>query len=398
MSEFFNLTIGLSAYSKWVLIRLIAKKTIGDELSKSELIELGCPHNKFKKVIEELQEINAISKLEAEHFKPGRPTLSYTFIYNSHDKIDRLKFTEMLAKVEGLELRVPIKLVWCFFVLNQDEFGYVENFSVSVIAKACKLKNVEVKTAIIKLVESKKIQQLATGCTFKENEPFTCEKNRLITKRPSAYTLSIPNNNSPIEHISTALVFNLLSSKKIKKDEYVGQFFNSLPTNINRRYRALFDIHLNNLFSGDSFELVKSYLADQPKNSIDNFRNTLNLLTVKCIKKILSYKNPKQHLSTLDVSNSLFGTTNIFQIDSKLYHLSNFITSFINIYVHSLLFISYAYFEASDSLRVKTYREYIYDIDNVKADVFVLKRYIFLCLNKNNLTSEVRVAFSSRIN
>lgn len=156
MNEFFNLTTGLSAYSKWVLIRLILKKTIEDELSKSDLIELGCPHNKFKKVIEELQEINAISKLEAEHFKRGRPALSYTFIYNGHDEIDRLKFTEMLAKLEGLGLRVPIKLVWCFFVLNQDEFGHVENFSVPVIAKACKLKNVEVKTAIIKLVKSKK--------------------------------------------------------------------------------------------------------------------------------------------------------------------------------------------------------------------------------------------------
>lgn len=397
MNKFFTSTASLSAYTKWVLIRLITGKIIGDELSKSDLIELGCPHNKFKKVMEELQEINAISKLEAQYFKPGRPTLSYTFIYNGHDKIDRLKFTEMLAKLEGLELRVPIKLVWCFFVLNQDEFGHVENFSVPVIAKACKLKNVEVQTAIIKLVKSKKIQQLATGCTFKENKPFTYEKNRLIAKRPSAYVLSIPNDNSSIEHISTALVFNLLSSKKIKKDEYVDQFFNSLLNNIDRRYRALFYIHLNNLFSGDSFELVKSYLADQPKNSIDNFRNTLTLLTVKCIKKILSYKNPKQHLSILDVSNSLFGTTNIFQMNSKLYHLSNFITSFINIYVHSLLFISYSYFEASASPRVKTYREYIYDIDDVKADVFVSKRHLFLCLNTNNPTSEARVSFSSKI-
>ena len=69
MNKFFTSTASLSAYTKWVLIRLITGKIIGDELSKADLIKLGCPHNKFKKVIEELQnsKVSTLS-LDDQHF------------------------------------------------------------------------------------------------------------------------------------------------------------------------------------------------------------------------------------------------------------------------------------------------------------------------------------------
>lgn len=402
MNEFFILTTSLSAHSKWVLIRLISKKTIGDELSKSDLIELGCPHNKFKKVVDELLKINAILVHNVEHIKKGRPSNSYIFIYDKYTEMNKLLSSEMLAQIEGEDFRVPVKIVWCFFCLNKDEFGFVENLSVPVIAKACKLKNVEVKTAIAQLVASNKIQQLTTGCTFKKNGLFTHEENLSITKRASAYALSIPNYDTVDELKATPLNFNFnlfLSSKEAKTEDYVSSICNSLPINIANRYKVLFDVHLKRLFSKHSLELFKSYLADQPKNSIDNFRRTLGLLVVKCIKKIISYKNRKQHLSILDISKSLFGTTDIFHMNSNLYHLSSFITSYIKVYVNCFLFNTYVYFKKSTPSRVnvKTYRNYISEIDNFKADAFFLNKKLFLHLNTNNLTPNVRIAFSSKI-
>lgn len=221
MNKFFTSTASLSAYTKWVLIRLITGKIIGDELSKADLIKLGCPHNKFKKVIEELQEINAISKLEVEHFKPGRPTLSYTFIYNGHDEIHRLKCTEMQAKLEGLELRVPIKLVWCFFVLNQDEFGYVVNFTLSNIAKACGLKDAEVKTAISQLIDLKFIQKAIKGCTLKKVEDKN-KRNVVKTggnnfKRSSCFKIMGDNHNKFIYLFTFPSLTNLESYANRKK-------------------------------------------------------------------------------------------------------------------------------------------------------------------------------------
>ncbi|MBB1341104.1 hypothetical protein H5158_05560 [Pseudoalteromonas sp. SR45-6] len=398
MNEFFTFTSNLSPYTKWVLIRLITGRVIGDKLSKADFLELGCTHNKFKKVIEELQEFNAILKHKTEHSKKGRPAESYIFIYDEHTEMTKSLPIEKLLKVEGKSFRVPVKIVWCFFVLNQDEFGHVENFSLPTIANACGLKTIEVKTAVTKLIEHDLITQLTRGCTFRKNEVFTYEENRLITKRPSAYSLSIPNYDSLDELNTTALDFNLLlSSKEVKIGDYVSSICNWLPSSFDIRYKVLFDVYLNGHFSGLTFELVKSYLADQPESSIDNFRSSLALLTIKCIKKILSCRNQKQHLSILDVSNSLFGTTDIFHMNSNLYHLSSFITSFINVYVNCLLFITYAYFKKSTPFRVKAYRNYISEIDNMKANVFVLKRNLFLCLNTNNLTPKVRIVFSSKI-
>ena len=400
MNKFFTLTTNLSSHAKWVLICLIIGREIGGEVYKVDFIKLGCPHNKFKKVVSELININAISVHNVEHIKKGRPAESYIFVYDKYTEINKLLPSKMLTEIEDKNFRVPVKIVWCFFCLNKDKFGYVENLSVPVIAKACMLKNVEVKTAIAQLVTSNKIQKLTTGCTFKKNKLFTYEENRLITKRPSAYALSIANYDTVVDLKATAFNFNfnlLLSSKEAKTGDFVSSICNSLPSNIDNRYKVLFEVYLNRLFSENSLGLVKSYLDDQPKNSIDNFLSSLQLLTVKCIKKIISYKNQKQHLSILDTSYSLFGTTDIFHMNSNLYHLSSVITSFIKVYVNCFLFIIYAYFERSAPLRVKAYRNYISEIDNMKADVFVLKRYLFLYLNINNLTPKVRIAFSSKI-
>jgi hypothetical protein len=392
MSEFFNLTTGLSAYSKWVLIRLIAEKNIGDELSKSDLIELGCPHNKFKKVIEELQEINAISKLEAKHFKRGRPTNSYTFSYNSHDKIDQLKFTEMLAKIEGLELRVPIKLVWYFFALNQDEFGHVENFSVPTIAKVCGLKNIEAKSAVTKLIEQGLILELTTGCTYKKSELMTHYINQDVTKRPSAYLVSPLHINGKVNIISTGIKINFNSVLNVAegdKDLYINNIIKSLPSS--KPLNSISYIQ-ENLMSEDMYNAFKIYLDMQPKNVLENFKSTLSLLLYKFLQ--LPPSNLKKRLSIINVSNSLFGTRDIFNMNSILFHLCSFITNCINLYSHSFLF--YVWF-SSEKISFRNIKAYLKKLSNIKIDIFINSHKLFIIDYSSRHSGDARDIYFSKI-
>ena len=168
MNKFFTLTANLSSHAKWVFFQLIIKKTLGINLSKGDIIELGCAHNKYLNVIHELQKFNAILKLEVEHKKRGRPSVSYDYVFEKHYEISQLIPRNILVELEDVELRTPTKLVWSFFLLNQDEFGYVENISKHEIAKACGLKITELKTAIKHLKNMKLLSQPVTGCTIKE--------------------------------------------------------------------------------------------------------------------------------------------------------------------------------------------------------------------------------------
>ena len=392
MNEFFILTTSLSAHSKWVLIRLISKKTIGDELSKSDLIELGCPHNKFKKVIEELQEINAISKLEAKHSKRGRPTLSYTFSYNSLDKIDRLKFTEMLAKIEGIELRVPIKLVWYFFALNQDEFGHVENFSVPTIAKVCGLKNIEAKTAVIKLIEEGLILELTKGCTYKKSELMTHYINQDVTKRPSAYLVSSLHINGKVKIISTGITINFNSVLNVAEGDkglYINNIIKAFPSS--KCLNSSKNIQ-EKLMSEDMYNAFKIYLDMQPKNVLDNLRSTLSLLFYKFLK--LPSSNPKKRLSIIHVSNSLFGTRDIFNMNSTLFHLCSFITNYINLYSHSFLF--HAFF-GSEQLSFRNIKAYLKKLSNIKIDISIKLYKLFIITHFSSYSDDVKDIYYSKI-
>lgn len=340
MNKLFTSTGSLSAHSKWILIRLITEKTIGDELSKSELIELGCPHNKFKKVIEELQEINAISKLEAEHFKPGRPTLSYTFIHNSHGKIERLKFTEMLAKLEGLELRVPIKLVWCFFVLNQDEFGYVVNFTLSNIAKACGLKDAEVKTAISQLIDLKLIQKAIKGCTLKKVEDEN--KNSIVEiggnnfKRSSCFKI-IGNNHNKFIYLFTSPSLTNLESHANRKKIYnlsgaLIDFFFSEKKRENVFLRLL-------RFEVDPLEHDFNFLCQQPKEVFSYFDGVLLKLVSMGLSYLLNGGTKIKPISQKDAFSHIFSPADYEVSAANLgYGTSYLIRNLANIYIHYILY------------------------------------------------------------
>lgn len=343
MSEFFNLTTGLSAYSKWVLIRLIAEKTSGDELSKSDLIKLGCPHNKFKKVIEELQEINAISKLEAKHFKRGRPTLSYTFSYHSHDKIDRLKFTEMLAKSEGLERRVPIKLVWYFFALNQDEYGYVESFSLPIIAKVCGLKNVEVKTAISKLIELNFIQQVIKGCTFKKIEIIGAKNERSLTrieennlKRSSCFKI-IEKNQNKFSYLFTLPSITHFDSSSGRKKIYsltglLLDFYSDKGIRENVFLRLL-------RYEVSPFEHDFNFLYQQHKEVFRYFDEVLLKLVSMGISHLINGETKIKPVCQKDTFNHIFSPADYeLSADNLGYGTSHLITKLANILIHYILY------------------------------------------------------------
>ncbi|WKD24194.1 hypothetical protein NDQ71_03610 [Pseudoalteromonas sp. KG3] len=231
MNEFFTFTSNLSPYTKWVLIRLITGRVIGDKLSKADFLELGCPHNKFKKVIEGLLEINAISKLGSKHFKRGRPTLAYSFIYDRPNEISKFISNEMLTKLEKLKLRVPVRLVWSFFVLNQDELGYIEGFSMADIDKACGLESTQLKTAIYLLKNKNLISQPVTGCTIKkyDNVKPNARKGSMGSqannlKRSSVFKIKKDNQASHIYLMTVPLTLINSQTKNKKSNLYTGGF------------------------------------------------------------------------------------------------------------------------------------------------------------------------------
>ena len=392
MNEFFTLTTGLSAYSKWILIRLIIGRTLGVELSKSDLIELGCPHNKITKVIDELLNIKAISKLKVEHFNRGRPKDCYNFIFNESIEMSKLIPNEMLLKIEGKDFRVPAKIVWCLFVLNQDKFGHVENFSVSTIANVCGLKNIEVKTAVTKLIEHNLILELTKGCTYKKSELMTHNINQDVTKRPSAYLVSSLHIPNKVNFISTGITINfnsLLNVAEGDKDLYINNIIKAFPSskclNSSKHIQE-------NLMSEDMYNAFKIYLDMQPKNVLDNLRSTLSLLFYKFLK--LPSSNPKKRLSIIHVSNSLFGTRDIFNMNSTLFHLCSFITNYINLYSHSFLF---HVFFGSEQLSFRNIKAYLKKLSNIKIDISIKLYKLFIINHFSSCSDDVKDIYYSKI-
>ncbi|WP_350603329.1 hypothetical protein [Pseudoalteromonas sp. SMN1298-MNA-CIBAN-0114] len=392
MNEFFTLTSSLSAYSKWVLIRLIVDKTIGDELSKTDFIERGCPYNKFNVVVGELLNIDAISKLKVEHFNRGRPKDCYNFIFNESIEMSKLIPNEMLSKIEGKDFRVPVKIVWSFFVLNQDKFGHVENFSVPTIANACGLKNIEAKTAVTKLIEHDLILELTKGCTYKKSELMTHYINQDVTKRPSAYLVSPLHINGKVNIISTGITINFNSVLNVAEGDkglYINNIIKAFPSskclNSSKHIQE-------NLMSEDMYNAFKIYLDMQPKNVLDNLRSTLSLLFYKFLK--LPSSNPKKRLSIIHVSNSLFGTRDIFNMNSTLFHLCSFITNYINLYSHSFLF--HAFF-GSEQLSFRNIKAYLKKLSNIKIDISIKLYNLFIINHFSSCSDDVKDIYYSKI-
>ncbi|MGR3983357.1 hypothetical protein [Pseudoalteromonas sp. 1181_04] len=395
MNEFFTFTTNLSPYTKWVLIRLITGRVIGDELSKADFIEFGCTHNKLVRVIEELQKINAISKLEFESFKRGRPALSYSFIYNCPNKIDKLIPSEMLAKLEGLKLRVPIKLVWSFFALNQDEQGYIEGFSVAKIAKACGLKVIEVKTAIEALKEKKIIFQVIRGCTLKA--PVITKNNTIIStfrnknlKRASCfrimsdtqqkflylvitpplttpYSLSRSKNRNSF----TAILLDFLSKENVKEKPLLNLLrFETKESNITTDY-CLYELQ---------------FLTQQPSHIFDYFDQILFKLVSQGLSHLLNHGTNIKPICEEDTFNLILSPAN-YEFATNLAGLisSYLITHLANILIHYILYAFYSHREKSDDLEDVDQAKYLTWIHSLnssrdKVDIQIIKTQIVVTL------------------
>ncbi|QCU73841.1 hypothetical protein [Pseudoalteromonas distincta] len=378
MNEFFTLTTNLSPHAKWILIRLIIGRVIGDEVSKVDFIELGCSHNKFKKVVDELLNINAISKLKTEHFKKGRPVDSYIFVYDKYTEMSKLLPSEKLTKIEDKDLRVPIKIVWCFFVLNEDEFGHVENFSVPTIANACGIKPMEVKTAVTKLKEQNFIIQITKGCTYKQNERFTYNEKRANPKRPSAYLVTNFDSQGELNMIQMGKIrfYPLLEIKNINKHIYKDNFIKSLCLNLDTSIgenSSLAKFQAEGLTSIHIFKVIKLHLAKQPKSVLDNLYYVFLLLLTKSIKGKVSIQN---------VHNSLTGTSKTDCKNSTFYKMCLVITSLVNT-ISKYLVLS-CYTKANSTL---PFNQQSHNLE-LTADAICTRKYLFIkigtCKNSNS--------------
>jgi hypothetical protein len=347
MNKIFTLKTNLSPHTKWMLIRLIIGRIVGDEVSKNDLIKLGCPHNKLKKVIEELQEINAISKLESKHFKRGRPTLSYSFIYDEPNEISKLISSEILVKFEGLKLRMPIKLVWSFFALNQDEQGYIEGFSMAKIAKACGLKIVEVKTAIKQLDNANLLSQPVKGCTIKKysNENSKTIKNSIGSeannlKRCSTFKINDDKETHPIYLIA------LPSFNKRKLNSYTTIFLSLLqdkPLNSGSLFMEL--LHFENKWLESTPKQYDEigFLMQQPPQVFDHFDSVLFKLASYGLLRLLNKTgHVLKPISEEDAFNQILSPAN-FELTAAIHGrlTSELIGSFANLLIHYILYTLY---------------------------------------------------------
>lgn len=393
MSELFNLTTGISAYSKWVLIRLITKKNIGDELSKPDLIELGCPYNKFKKVIEELQEINAILTRKTENSKKGRPAESYIFIYDEHTEMTKSLPSKELIRIKDEELRVPVKIVWCFFVLNQDEFGYVVNFTLSNIAKACGLKDAEVKTAISQLIDLKFIQKAIKGCTLKKVEDKN-KRNVVGTgcnnlKRSSCYKIIGNNQNNFIYLFTVPSLTNLESYANRKKIyNFSGaliDFFFSEKIRENVFLRLL-------RFEVDSLKHDFNFLCQQPKEVFSYFDGVLLKLVSMGLSYLLNGGTKIKPVSQEDAFNHIFSPADYELSAANLgYGTSCLIKNLANIHIHYIL---YSIFHSlKDTPKVgEDIEKYLSSIHSFKSKGFYINTFI------KNTHSKVKFSDVTSIN
>ena len=121
-------------------------------------------------------------------------------------------------------------------------------------------------------------------------------------------------------------------------------------------------------------------------------RSTLSLLFYKFLK--LPSSNPKKRLSIIHVSNSLFGTRDIFNMNSTLFHLCSFITNYINLYSHSFLF---HVFFGSEQLSFRNIKAYLKKLSNIKIDISIKLYKLFIINHFSSCSDDVKDIYYSKI-
>jgi len=371
MNRFFTLTADLSSHSKLVLFQLIVKKTLGLNLSKRDIINLGCAHNKYSNVIHELQRFNAILKVEVEHKKRGRPSVSYNYVFEKHDEMTQLMPRNILVELEVLELevlklealkleggkiRTSTKLVWSFFFLNQDEFGYVENISKGEIAKACGLKASELKTAIKNLKDMKLLSQPVTGCTIKEIATLNKNKSKPLDniggnnlKRSSTFRINNRKQIDSLYLIKLPLINRWLYFTDKKKLGYYTTIFLTLFREQSKRRDTLFLdlLRFENGWVKNVSNLNDEYLflVQQPLQVFKYFDDVLfRLVTTGLLHIFRSEKAIIKPISEEDSYNLIFSPANFESMECITGNTtSKLISSFANILIHYILFHFYDY-------------------------------------------------------
>lgn len=390
MNKFFTLTANLSSHAKWVFFQLIIKKTLGINLSKGDIIELGCAHNKYLNVIHELQKFNAILKLEVEHKKRGRPSVSYDYVFEKHYEISQLIPRNILVELEDVELRTPTKLVWSFFLLNQDEFGYVENISKHEIAKACGLKITELKTAIKHLKNMKLLSQPVTGCTIKELAILNENKSKPLDniegnnlKRNSTFRINNAKKIDSLYLIKLPLINRWISFTDKKKLGYYTAIFLPLFREQSAKQDTFFLdlLRFENEWIKDVSNLNDEYqfLAQQPLQVFKYFDDVLfRLVTCGLLHIIRSGNNIIKPISEEDSFNLIFSPANFESRENvSVNTISKLISSFANILIHYILFHFYEYKNDSNldqSLKFQQYSDWIANLkQNNKIKMEVIK-------------------------
>ncbi|KPV90307.1 hypothetical protein AN395_03349 [Pseudoalteromonas sp. P1-30] len=380
MHKFFLLTPTLSAHSKWVLLQLIIKDNLGKNLSKNDIIELGCAHNKYSNVIRELQEIKAILKLKVKHKKNAPPSISYDYWFSKHHEVNQLIPRNMLEKLEYVKLRTPTKLVWSFFLLNQDEFGYVENFSKPEIAKACGLKLTELKTGIKHLKNMKLLSQPVTGCTIKElailegKEPKPIKKNKGINlKRSSTFLI---NHNKQTHSLYVIKMRQIIKwrflTDKNKLRYYTAIFLPLLQKQPKSQDTFFLDLlRFKHEWIKDTSDLNDEYqfLSQQPLQVFKYLDDVLFRLVTCGLLKIVRYgNNIINPVSEEDSSNRIFGPLKSRTMDNVNGNItSKLMSNFANILIHYILFHFYEHKRNNNLDHSREFKQYSNWIASLKS-------------------------------
>lgn len=339
MHQLFKDTKNLSPYAKWVLISLVIYHPPGSIINKLQIIELGCPHNKFSKVVNELLSYGALSQVKVPSAIQGRPALSYRILGCNFTSLDALKADETFCEFKNSKIRAPFKLVWCFFILNQNKYSEIESCSSLDISMACGLEAIQVKKIIKKLKETNKIHQSVTGCTLKKSDTLTSGTSQSF-KRPSSYRISrgtekqntylikLLRINTPLSlanykhrHGITALILDLLTAE---------------PESSLVFERLLYkEIRLENIKQEKLLKELE-FLMVQPIQSFKYFDDILLKLTSYGMTMLLESKNA----STTPISDQyaheqIFGSPNFDPLFNEVGSItSKLICSLTNILIH----------------------------------------------------------------
>ncbi|MBU76300.1 MAG: hypothetical protein CMK63_04805 [Pseudoalteromonadaceae bacterium] len=342
MDNVFSELYPLSPYAKWLLVSLQTTEISERKLTQTELVKVGCPKNKIKKVIGELVNFNILKEHSEKHKKAGRPKLLYEFNTGILSHLPQSTFTN-IEKIIASKLNTPVKLVWFFLCSNQDEYGYVESFSLPIIAKVCGLKNVEVKTAISKLIELNFIQQVIKGCTFKKIEIIGAKNERSLTrieesnlKRSSCFKI-IEKSQNKFSYLFTLPSITHFDSSSGRKKIYsltglLLDFYSNKGIRENVFLRLL-------RYEVSPFEHDFNFLYQQHKEVFRYFDEVLLKLVSMGLSHLINGEAKIKPVCQKDTFNHIFSPADYeLSADNLGYGTSHLITKLANILIHYILY------------------------------------------------------------